>query len=487
MRLGGVLLGLPVHALREVLPCPAVLESMPAATPWMRGAFSLRGTVIPVLDLRPVLGLAADGPVAKVVVVMRWQQRLLGLLAEAVCGIATVEAQRLSVLSAAPGGAAVPTTHAIELPEGVVTVLDAQRLAELPGVTLVQEPPAGMHGVQAVQHEPVLLLAAEGLLLGVPAMLVDATVPQVRPRASALASGLCLGVMKHQGGEVPVVDALRLAGLARCNESVASTAIVLRLGQGRVALLVDEVKDLLYPPAEHVLAMPAMTLQQAELFKGVLETSQLQPCLLFDAAALGAYPPLQGLARLSRAAGDAGGLDGRAQASQRDTVLTFRVGIELAASLRQVVEIVPLPESIAPLRASDGAMRGLFIHRGAVLPLLSLAGLLGEPETQLLASEARVLIVGEEGARVGLAVEALHSIEPVHWQRSGPPPQRGYLSERRVAQSLVEVGMGAERRTLSRLDLQEVVRGLMHEVAPAGCVPGGGRRQDRVPSSNLLQ
>jgi twitching motility protein PilI len=41
---------------REVLPYPAQLTRVPGARPWIRGLANLRGTLLPVIDLRQFLG-----------------------------------------------------------------------------------------------------------------------------------------------------------------------------------------------------------------------------------------------------------------------------------------------------------------------------------------------------------------------------------------------------------------------------------------------
>lgn len=64
---------------------------MPHSPPSVMGMINLRGTIVPVIDLAAQLGLeGAEPSPSSVVVVVEFDARLIGLLADAVCDIITV-------------------------------------------------------------------------------------------------------------------------------------------------------------------------------------------------------------------------------------------------------------------------------------------------------------------------------------------------------------------------------------------------------------
>ena len=79
LRIGGLQLALPMSALREVVPCGR-LERLPARAEGLLGAIDLRGVLVPVLDLRPLIGLAADPLDWPCVVLVIHDGLILGLL-----------------------------------------------------------------------------------------------------------------------------------------------------------------------------------------------------------------------------------------------------------------------------------------------------------------------------------------------------------------------------------------------------------------------
>lgn len=83
---------LPLAAVREVVPAPSSYTRVPRAPAAIKGIMNLRGRVVPVIDLRVLLGLWAPAalPASKVVLLDRGR-RELGLLISEVEGIEAIE------------------------------------------------------------------------------------------------------------------------------------------------------------------------------------------------------------------------------------------------------------------------------------------------------------------------------------------------------------------------------------------------------------
>jgi purine-binding chemotaxis protein CheW len=88
LELAGQQYALPVRQVREVLP-RAALMALPGAPSGVLGVLSLRGVLLPVVDLRQRLGLpSVPASVGQHVVVVDLLTATVGLLVDAVTGIA---------------------------------------------------------------------------------------------------------------------------------------------------------------------------------------------------------------------------------------------------------------------------------------------------------------------------------------------------------------------------------------------------------------
>jgi purine-binding chemotaxis protein CheW len=492
LRAGAALLALRVEALQEVIACPPRLDVLPSSAPGLCGAVRLRGLVIPVLDLCSVLGLApvaGHGEAAGVIVLMRHADRLLGLRADAVQGMARIDASALQALQQGDGSEGGIATHAFEVGDEVATVLDAARIAALPRVPMVAVQTAATAAALATAHaEPLLLFRCAAVPLAVAATAVGATVPEVELRDSPLRRGLCLGVFEHHGLELPVVDLAAWLGLSSgprdMSQGSRSALLVLRTPQGQVGLTMDGVSDIVRVAEQAILPVPALGLAKPALVRGLLEQgtpgSQAQPHLLLDHEAMAADELLAALSTLARRAGAAGvvttaaatsataakvGTDAAADSARGRTVVTYHAGVETASPLIQVSEIIPLPASLVPTGAAGGSTLGVFTHRGSAVPLVDLVTLLsgGRGQRARAAADAqRVLIVEDEGRRIGFMVDGLGTIETARWE--GPDaqaPGEGFDAAQFARRPpLLELGTADTRRTLARLDLQHLARAI---------------------------
>lgn len=96
-RAGGLVFATPVERIAEVLP-PLACRAAPATPPWVRGLFSHRGTLIPLVDAARLIGVA-PGPdvMANRVLVVRcspgpdFMPWTTGLWVDAVLDIARIE------------------------------------------------------------------------------------------------------------------------------------------------------------------------------------------------------------------------------------------------------------------------------------------------------------------------------------------------------------------------------------------------------------
>jgi purine-binding chemotaxis protein CheW len=130
VRLGTAEFGLPIAQVREVLRTPRI-TAIPFAPAYVAGVVSVRGVLIPVVDLGiRLLGQAAVAPGRLVVVAGGAESGPVGLLVDAITGL----------VDAAPDLVLPPPAEAeAALPAGFVTGVLAPEAGQL--VTLLHLPP----------------------------------------------------------------------------------------------------------------------------------------------------------------------------------------------------------------------------------------------------------------------------------------------------------------------------------------------------------
>lgn len=459
--LGALRLALPMTALREVLPL-APLTALPCQVPGLLGGIDLRGRTVPVIDLRSMLGQAtAPAGQGACVVVMAHEQPcghrgLLGLLADGVDSVFSARPEEGSQMLPACDAPLI-FSHCITADDGQrCSVLLPQALGALCGAPMVPEQaatgtPAGI-GTTG-RPVPTLLLRCDKVLMAIDAVAVQSTLadPQLDIH-TALAQGVCRGVAASTLGPVPAVDLLAVVGLAAGARRTPPQAVVVQLPTGPLALMVDEVVDMVDRAPGGVVPLPALAMPQHTLFHGVMQApGELPgtPVMLLSIEALRAHDELLRIASAGRppAARQVAGPASTHAADARGRLLvTFVLGSETATPLDQVREILCYTPDLARF-AGSGPMLGVTLHRGRAIPVMCLSRLLGGPPPEVTPA-ASVLVVEVGGAPVGFAVPALAAIERARWQPGQP------------RRSMVLVGEAETERMLPLIDLQQMAQAL---------------------------
>jgi twitching motility protein PilI len=86
-RMGGETFLIAREETREVLGYPAVITRIPGAKPWVKGLANVRGSLLPMLDLRQFLGSGATTPGRNTrIVVVNHREIPAGLIVDEVLG-----------------------------------------------------------------------------------------------------------------------------------------------------------------------------------------------------------------------------------------------------------------------------------------------------------------------------------------------------------------------------------------------------------------
>ncbi|WP_236832322.1 chemotaxis protein CheW [Blastococcus sp. KM273128] len=468
LRLGGMDVAVPLTSLREVVPCPPKLAGLPASADGLLGAMRLRDLALPVADLRPMLRQPAPRADDQVVVVVAAGERALGLLADQVRGVLHLAAEQLVPVTAE--GDALLFAAAFLHPEtgDPVSVLDGEALLARPGMPTIPDLTRALvaeerRAAGSGPRRRMVTVRCGGYLLALDVDHVHTTLPAFTARSSVLDGGACLGVVDFAGAEVPVADPLVLLGLGETGGGSAGAGVVLDLGSGYVVLAVTELLDLLDVPATDVLPFPAIAARRPDLVTGSLVGGGGAVCLVVDGPALLADRDVVGLAAVNTALDDpASAPDAcRATSGARDgrgvPQLVFTAGVDVAAPLDQVVEILPYPADLVPTDA-HATVLGVTVHRHAAVPVVDLGAVLGRGSS-VGDGASCLLLVAADGEQVAFAVGALRGIEPLVW-RDPDQPVRPAATADRLLHSAPLVQVGAESRLLPQLDLQALARAL---------------------------
>jgi purine-binding chemotaxis protein CheW len=223
-----------------------------------------------------------------------------------------------------------------------------------------------------------------------------------------------VGLANLRGLVLPVVSLRRMLGLADSGALHTARAVVLRLGSP-VGVIVDAVDALVAIAPERIEARQAeLGAEPGEPLTGAFEARPGRAIKILDVQSLLDATFAQ-RARMGRRAPGAftrrDELETRtAAAKESEMLVTFEVaGQEFALALEAVQEVLPAQSTPAALPRAEALVLGITSLRGALLPMLSLRGLLGFPVEAAHARE-KVVVMNVHGAQVGLVADRARAV-----------------------------------------------------------------------------
>ncbi|KAB8038242.1 chemotaxis protein CheW [Janthinobacterium aquaticum] len=431
--LGGDEFALPAGCIREVVNYPARVTPLPLSPAYLEGMFTLRGAVIPVVNLGRLF--RADAPAATAsdkVAILDFQQVLVGIVFQDTGEILRVPASQRSQLHYATGDAQAVIAGTIVLADGarLLQILNPHALLCIENVphVLARQSSNSQHGAarlsQSARRQCVSFHAGgSAFAIDMAAIQEIIRVPELN--SSILNSELCLGRMHFRGRQVAVVDfatLLRAPG-AGAMDRPDQRIIVLRLDDATVGFLVDSVDSIVHYVPDEVLPIPLLSRTRAAMFTGCINHDKLGDLVLLDHREILSHAEIvemqQGHARLYPAESEA---EKTVRKVQRQVYITFTVENSFAVEIRQVREIIDFTGNITRPPGMAPYMRGLLNLRQQMITIIDLRQLYGMAP---LADEsgAKVLVIERGEERYGFLVDAVNNIMTISDSQRFAAPQ----------------------------------------------------------------
>lgn len=489
-RHGPMALALPMASLREVVPY-VNLQPFPTGARWMLGGLNLRDVLIPVIDLCQLLGQPKNPDDQQCVVIVTHKGRLTGIVATEVDCLFNATAQQVNLFhSNDPVGRVARGSLYNPVSGRLLSVLCVESLMALPELTAVNDPePMRQNDYSGPQHAageehaktPLLLMRSKGLLFAVNPENIETTMPRARLESKDVCSAYYKGNAIYREREIPAISLteyleIAAAGVqAKASENKVQPAFVLQFEQSAMAVLIDEILDIVKVDPAHLMDLPQVPALKNHILHQIIAEQSIYPdkpsdehYYVIHPQAMVADQRLKQLADLvhqaegSKTAAtqvvQARGKVPNKQGDQR--VIIFDMDGDHAIALGEISEVLPY-RGVKEAFSRNNPFRGVMTHRNRAIPVIDLAQQMGLSRQQL-DSSCNILVVHVDGKPAGLAVGCLRSIEQAHWAPEVPVlgAARNMLSGLpRHTQKLVEVLIGKERRLLEVISaLDEATR-----------------------------
>lgn len=443
----------PLSSVREIIRVPETV-AVPLTPPSLLGLANLRGLVLPILDLRGLLGLerTASTDASRVIVVDFGTQ--IGLVVDRVERVVRVPEDRIEDASSLDGGVSSDfMTGVVKDSAGysLLQLLDAKRIIELE----FEKSAVGQQITTSVGHSTgdlgtrlgetaaaddrrqfvTFVLSGEEYAIEIGEVKEIVRVPEGITSIPRSQSHV-LGLMNLRDRLLGLVKLRRLFDLPE-DQTTERHRIVVATPNGRedqsVGLVVDEVREVLSVDAAQIEALPPLlssrgrseTTGVCRLNDGKRLISLLSADKLFDreavreaiAAATADLPVSEPSdVALAKPEGGTEVVDERTRADQLEDdtgeiqLVVFNLGKEeYGAPIHSVSEIIRVPEQMTRLPRTPDFIEGIINLRGKVLPVIDLRVRFGLPRPDR-SDRQRILVLEIDGVFTGFIVDSVSEV-----------------------------------------------------------------------------
>lgn len=432
---GDARVALAASGVAEVIRAPRITR-VPNGPPSLLGVTHLRGTILPVVSLGRLLADGNPAGGAERVVVLRRDPKV-GLAVDSVEALQAIE-----------GDGPAPADGRLELDETGARWLDLdtalqERFAALRGFARAAEDRAE---VRPTAGDGIAELAFLAFTLADQdyALPLDA-VAEVLALPSALAAlphtdKVLLGVFSFRDSVLPAIALRALLGLPERPALGTERAVIIRIGEDRLALVVDRISGILRAAPDRVGPAPS-------LFNSGAGEARVDAVLrLADGRGLVAIlAPERVLAdeRVARLVTDAHhrreeSMSGMAPTTARERFVVIRLGAEAyGLPIGAVDEVARLPRTLSRLPKAPAYVRGVMNLRGRVIPVIDQRQrfAVASDAASAAATDGRVVVITIGAQQVGFAVDAVTRILEVEASALLPAPaltEGGALFDRAI-------------------------------------------------------
>ena len=414
---------LPVTVIQEVVNEPECYSPVPLSPPHVIGLFSLRKTIVPVVDLRVLLGFPeASASTNRKVAILENGDLCIGLLFDDTGGVISGSGvSRVNFQPSEDGIKDVIVEGVLKLDGGsrMVQLLDPFEILKIKKLPRVAKENSGKKEKSHLGRR----LNCISFQLGHTTCAIDlryvqeiTDVPEVQK--SQIAHGHILGNIELRGRTMPIIDFRGLMGNEEpfqfSKDALKSRKLViLNLEEGHVGLVVYSIDSIMTFFESDILPFANVALPRHDIVSGCLinDANEIvifldHKKLLRDELLVNAAKSCQEIYPSDQQVEEKAKLD--AKTVKRASYILFSVDVPMAFDIAHVSEIINRPEKLLQPPYALDFVDGILNLRGDLITLIDPRVLYNLPDVDHKGS--KVLIFHKEDKKYGIVVDSVDEI-----------------------------------------------------------------------------
>ncbi|WPU63613.1 chemotaxis protein CheW [Peredibacter starrii] len=411
-------IALPIESVQEVVNYPENITPIPLAPHFFTGLFTLRGMVIPVVNLGELLGLGSSGEMNhKKVAITTYHDIKIGLVFDSTHEILKVSHDDFNQVSYQEGSSHPVIKNILKIGERLLQVIDIENLIKVEDIPHIMSSVRISHGVQKTDTKTEKKKQAISFLIGdkklaFPMDDIFEIIKIPKMEKGYVNYPYSRGLINLRGMMIPVMDYGHFLNHALMEASDEKQIMILTLKDDfKVGIMVDAVESIVGYYESEVLTISNLDMNQHGFYTGMLPQNILlmKADLFLNHSEISQI--IKGHAKLYQNVAT----KARRKNTAKETFISFKIKSEYCFPILDIREIIEFPKELTrPIGAPDYIL-GIYNLRGKAITLINL-------DEAGDYTQKKVIIMKNDDQYVGLVVDSIENIFSIYVEDKFPCP-----------------------------------------------------------------
>lgn len=411
-----------VSKIQEVVNNQEKIIPMPLAPSFLLGIFNLRGTIIPIINLKELLGLEnREVSESQKIAIINHEGAKIGLVFDKTSEILRVKNSDIDTYEFSD-----KEEHfmqgAIKLDEGdrIIQIINPFRLFTIENIPqiLSQQKITDKNEREAelAKRRKCISFSVNEMKFAIDILDISEIIKVPKLLSSAFESELCIGMVNLRGNTVPLVDFNFLIGGEKTSkENIEEKKVmIICLDNIFFGFLVDAVESIITYRVDEVMAIPLLTNKRVDMFKGCIPGEIIllnQKNILLDEEVKMITHGHKHIYNREKEEESK-----RKEKTHRESFISFKLDHLFGVSIKDVKEIIEYTDDLAHSPIKSEVVRGILNLRGELVTIIDARKLYGM-EHKDNNEHAKILIFDDHNEKFGLVIDSIESIVMVDQEK----------------------------------------------------------------------
>jgi purine-binding chemotaxis protein CheW len=433
--MGKTELAVSIKYLQEVVKFPEHIDRMPLAPDYLIGVFNLRGTIVPIVNLKKLMKIEpSDFDQSHKIAILDFEGVNVGFVFDVTGEIIRPKPNEQSEFQYKKESQYKIIKGALKLDDGkrLLQVLDPEALISIQNLPILTSSEnfsrreRFQRKNKAISRKKCITFSVSNIHLAfeITGIHEIVTVPEIQN--SAMESDLCLGIINLRGQIVPVLSfaaALKLNVKQEERQTQiqlnSKRIIILKIENEFFGLLVDTVDSINTYDTENVMPIPLLTKDRMKMFQGALSLDGLGNVILLNHLEILSNEEIlqitHGHAKIYSAENDGKKDSLKAKGRGREVFILFRLNHRLGFPIRDIQEIIDYPAEVLDAPGAPNCIKGILNLRGTLVSLVDTRVLYKMAKSETAESYSpKVIICKKNEEFFGFIVDTVENILTVY-------------------------------------------------------------------------